>query len=165
MSDTNERRVKASIDKLKYATEHMAEAVVLTALQHLIADAQMEKPSKHEFDADSVNVTGGRMPVETGALRSSLIMELHGGTLTIGEKDGVKGFDETRVIAGLADWSLGTQIMFGWTQHYAAHIEYGTKTKAGKQILAPYRYLGEAVDRWQHHVDLAVQEIELRSVI
>ena len=77
---------------------------------------------------------GGRMPVDTGFLRNSLVAELNGAT--------VAGGADAYVLA-VAGMDLGDVIFGGWTAEYARFQEYGTSRMAGN-----YFMLG-AAQQWQ----------------
>ena len=156
----NVREVKAAFDLMISYPNSLIRAIMMTALEDLVEDAQLPKPSRsNPRDAGSRNVTGGRMPVDTGFLRNSLIMEMHGGQLNVmhGEEK-YTVFDAT---AGLVKWEIGQQISFGWTAVYARTQEYGLKHPVtGRTVMEGNRFLGDALDRWQGFVDNAALKLE-----
>jgi hypothetical protein len=77
---------------------------------------------------------GGRMPVDTGFLRNSLIAELNGAR--------VSGGGDAYVLA-VAGMDLGDVIFAGWTAEYARFQEYGTSNFPGRF------YMLGAAQQWQ----------------
>lgn len=155
----NQIKLAASIEHLRQFSNHQLNGILKLAVQHLIREAQKAKPSQHKFDARSKNVTGGRMPVDTGALRGSLISEIDGGRLNIGKKSKsttVPGYDATVAIARLG---LGEVATFGWTVNYAEFQEFGTKYIKGNEFMT------NAVNQWQKWVNFAVAETKIERNI
>ena len=156
MTLINEIKARAEIRHMAQYSMANLNGIFKKAVEHLIKEAQKAKPSKHYLDAGSTNVTGGRMPVDTGALRASLISEQDGGRLTIGKKSKDKtipGYDASATIARL---NLGDTATFGWTVKYARFQEYGTKYMEGNLFMT------SAVMQWQHFVDLGVAEFKIK---
>jgi hypothetical protein len=92
--------IKAYIDKTKDGLEN----VLKTSVQDVLDIAQTPKAK------------GGRMPVDTGNLRNSLVSGLNGSA-------GAQGADGyALVIAGM---ELGDEARFGWTAPYALRMELG----------------------------------------
>ena len=152
----NEVKMRAAIRHMAQFTIANLDGIFKKAVEHLIHEAQKAKPSKHKLDKGSVNVTGGRMPVDTGALRASLISEIDGGRLALGQKSeevNVPGYDATATIARL---NIGDTAMIGWTVKYAKHQEYGTKYFEGNLFMT------SAAMKWQHFVDLGVAEYKIK---
>ena len=149
--------------KMRGAIRHMAQFTVANlngifkkSVEHLIKEAQKAKPSKHKLDQGSMNVTGGRMPVDTGALRASLISEIDGGRLNVGVESkevNVPGYDATATIAKL---NLGDTAMIGWTVKYAKAQEFGTQYMEGNLFMT------SAALKWQHFIDLSVAEYKIK---
>lgn len=111
-------QIKAFADR----TQEKIEAVVKQAAQEVFSIAQTPKAQ------------GGRMPVDTGFLRNSLIATLNGST--------VGGGADAYVLA-VAGAELGDTIFAGWTANYARFMEYGTsKTPANFFMLS-------AAQQWQ----------------
>jgi hypothetical protein len=77
---------------------------------------------------------GGRMPVDTGFLRNSMVSEINGAT--------VAGGGDAYVLA-VAGMDLGDVIFAGWTAEYARFQEYGTSKMAGNF------YMLGAAQQWQ----------------
>ena len=157
MTDThNEIKMRAAIRHMAQFTTANLNGIFKKSVEHLIKEAQKAKPSKHRLDAGSINVTGGRMPVDTGALRGSLISEIDGGRLALGKKSkdtNIPGYDATATIARL---NIGDTATIGWTVKYAKFQEYGTKYMEGNLFMT------SAAMKWQHFVDLSVAEYKIK---
>ena len=111
-------QIKAFTEKSK----EKIEAVVKQSAQEVFSIAQTPK------------AMGGRMPVDTGFLRNSLVASLNGST--------VGGGADAYVMA-IAGMDLGDTIFAGWTANYARFMEYGTsKTPANYYMLS-------AAQQWQ----------------
>lgn len=111
-------QIKAFTDR----TKEKLETVIKQSAQEVFSIAQTPK------------AMGGRMPVDTGFLRNSLIAELNGGT--------VGGGADAYVMA-IAGMDLGDTVFAGWTANYARHMEYGTSRVAGNF------YMLSAAQQWQ----------------
>lgn len=114
-------QIKAFADKSK----EKIEAVVKQSAQEVFSIAQTPKAQ------------GGRMPVDTGFLRNSLIAELNGAK--------VAGGADAYVLA-VAGLELGDVVFAGWTANYARHMEYGTSKTPGNF------YMLSAAQQWQQIV-------------
>ncbi len=84
--------------------------------------------------AQTPKAQGGRMPVDTGFLRNSLIAELNGAQVG----GGADAY--TLAVAGL---ELGDTVFAGWTANYARFQEYGTSNMAGNFFML------NAAQQWQ----------------
>lgn len=116
-------QIKAFADR----TQEKIEAVVKQSAQEVFTIAQTPKAQ------------GGRMPVDTGFLRNSLIASLNGST--------VGGGADAYVLA-VAGAELGDTIFAGWTASYARFMEYGTsKTPANFFMLSAAQQWGAIVER------------------
>lgn len=116
-------QIKAFADR----TQEKIEAVVKQSAQEVFSIAQTPKAQ------------GGRMPVDTGFLRNSLIASLNGST--------VGGGADAYVLA-VAGAELGDTIFAGWTANYARFMEYGTsKTPANFFMLSAAQQWGAIVER------------------
>lgn len=93
-------------------------------------------------DAQETVARGGRMPVDTGFLRNSLVSDLNGAQVAQGEG----GY-----VLALAQMQGGDVIRFGWTADYALHVEYGARGIPGRH------FVGVAASRWQEFVDAAAR--------
>lgn len=111
-------QIKAFADKSK----EKVEAVIKQSAQEVFSIAQTPKAQ------------GGRMPVDTGFLRNSLIAQLNGATVS----GGADAY--TLAIAGAES---GDTIFAGWTANYARYMEYGTSRTPGNF------YMLSAAQQWQ----------------
>lgn len=111
-------QIKAFADKSK----EKIEAVVKQSAQEVFSIAQTPKAQ------------GGRMPVDTGFLRSSLIASLNGSTV---------GSGSDAYVMAVAGAELGDVIFAGWTAKYARFQEYGTSRMPGNF------YMLGAAQQWQ----------------
>ena len=111
-------QIKAFTDRAK----EKLETVVKASAQEVFSIAQTPKAQ------------GGRMPVDTGFLRNSLVAELNGST--------VAGGADAYVLA-VAGMDLGDTVFAGWTAKYARHMEYGTSRTPGNF------YMLAAAQQWQ----------------
>ena len=115
-------RFTAQIKAFADRAEEKIEAVVKQSAQEVFSIAQ------------TPIAQGGRMPVDTGFLRNSLIAELNGA--------GVSGGSDAYVMA-IAGMDLGDVVFAGWTAKYARFQEYGTSRMAGNF------YMLGAAQQWQ----------------
>jgi len=111
-------QIKAFADKSK----EKIEAVVKQSAQEVFSIAQTPKAA------------GGRMPVDTGFLRNSLIADINGAA--------VGGGADAYVMA-IAGMEIGDTVFAGWTANYARFQEYGTSAFAGNF------YMLSAAQQWQ----------------
>lgn len=111
-------QIKAFADKSK----EKVEAVIKKSAREVFSTAQTPK------------AMGGRMPVDTGFLRNSLIAQLNGAT--------VSGGTDAYTLA-IAGAEAGDVIFGGWTANYARHMEYGTSKTPGNF------YMLSAAQQWQ----------------
>lgn len=95
-------------------------------------------------DAQTTVARGGRMPVDTGFLRNSLVSDLNGARVAEGEG----GY-----VLALAQMQGGDVVRFGWTAEYALSIEYGARGLPGRH------FVGVAAARWQEFVDAAARRV------
>lgn len=80
---------------------------------------------------------GGRMPVDTGFLRNSLVSGLNGSTSLAGADSYVL----TIAQAGISD-----TIEAGWTANYAKYVEAGSQGRTGRF------FMRGAAQNWRKHV-------------
>lgn len=111
-------QIKAFADKSK----EKVEAVIKQSAQEVFSIAQTPKAQ------------GGRMPVDTGFLRNSLIAQINGAT--------VSGGSDAYTLA-IAGAEAGDTIFGGWTANYARFMEYGTSRTPGNF------YMLSAAQQWQ----------------
>lgn len=109
-------------------------AVVKQSVQDVMSDAQQPK------------ARGGRMPVDTGYLRNSLVSALNGTTSITGPAS--YGLVIARMEAGDIFES-------GWLAEYAMRIEFGfkgTDAKGRRYNQAPAFFLRGAAQKWPRFV-------------
>lgn len=115
----------AQLADIRGLTIKRIEAVAKQSIQDVVDDMQTPKAK------------GGRMPVDTGFLRNSLVSGLDGSF-------GPPGADSyTGVIAGM---EIGQVARFGYTAEYAIHQELGTSKMAGNH------FMGGAAAKWPAYV-------------
>lgn len=85
--------------------------------------------------ANTPQAKGGRLPVDTGALRASIRAAI--GSMPSGSSD--------EVTAGIARWTPGDTLYIGWTQSYAIYMEW------------KYAYMRGAAEKWPQIVRDAVK--------
>lgn len=112
----------AQIKSFTERSKEKIEAVVKQSAQEVFSIAQTPKAQ------------GGRMPVDTGFLRNSLVAELNGAKIA----GGADAY--TLAVAGM---ETGDVVFAGWTASYARHQEYGTSSIAGNF------YMLNAAQQWQ----------------
>lgn len=100
---TNNRKFIADVKKFEDKTADQMLRVAKQSLQEIIRDAQ------------NPVAQGGSMPVESGFLRNSLVTQLNGGDV---------GMGETSYILGLASMKLGDPFAVAWTADYAIPRHY-----------------------------------------
>lgn len=115
-------RFTAQIKAFADQSKEKIEAVVKQSAQEVFSIAQTPKAQ------------GGRMPVDTGFLRNSMMAELNGAS--------VGGGADAYVLA-VAGMDLGDVIFAGWTANYARHQEYGTSRMPGNFFML------SAAQQWQ----------------
>lgn len=137
----------ATIDQWVKQTEQRMTDVVVTALDNMINDMQLSRDK------------GGRMPVDTGFLRSTGLAALN--VMPTGPSEQT---DAMRAVAGqytgafdtwngnqleavLIDLKLGDTFFFGWTAVYANAQD----TYTG--------FMSLPVQNWQDYVDDATREV------
>lgn len=117
-----------SIDNWVKQTDQRIEAVFKLSATELLRTAQRN------------------VPVDTGFLRSSLMVSINGEVPPANRSQGAPrpGPNISVVINGA---KLGDTIVAGYTANYALFVEYGTSK------MAPRRYLGRAVAQWPQIVE------------
>ncbi len=111
----------AQLADIRNLTLQKIEAVAKQSIQDVVDDMQTPKAK------------GGRMPVDTGFLRNSLVSGLDGAF-------GPPGVDSyTGVIAGM---QIGDVVKFAYTAEYAIHQELGTSKMQGNH------FMGVAAAKW-----------------
>jgi len=111
----------ATLDQWTKKTERRINAVLKDATQSVVAVAQTPKAK------------GGRMPVDTGNLRNSLISSVAGGAAGQGAESYIMA------AAGIKGGDVAT---FTWTAEYAAAVNNGREGRPGAH------FVEGAVDQW-----------------
>jgi hypothetical protein len=125
----------ATLDQWTKKTERRIDAVLKDATQSVVAVAQVTKAK------------GGRMPVDTGNLRNSLVSTIAGGASGQGEESyilaasGIKG---------------GDVAYFTWTAEYAAAVNNGRNGRPGAH------FVEGAVDQWPAIVRASIAKAKAR---
>ena len=163
--ERNQIRMEAAVEHAHQFSMDTLNAIFKMAVQELIANAQRGKPSKHKLERGKLSKAQsealarfgtGNLPVDTGALRASLISELDGGQFRIGKKSkdhSAVGYDARVVIDNV---KIGSDLSFGWTVHYAEIVEFG----GGKRL--PNHFMTNAVNQWPKWVGIAVAKAKIR---
>ena len=129
-----QRSFSVQVDNFIAKSRRRRTAVLRTAAQMVVKE--MQTPI----------AKGGRLPVDTGFLKNSLVTELDGGApiATPGtDAEGGRGDSYVLGIAGL-DW--GKSILFGYTANYARYQEYGTSRQQ------PRAFVSGAARKWRGYV-------------
>ncbi len=133
-------QIKAFAEK----SQEKIEAVVKQSAQEVLSIASETGPSNAVKPKKNLGAGGtGRMPVDTGFLRGSMIAELNGAV--------VAGGDGAFALA-VGSMDLGDVIFAGWTANYARHVEYGTSKMAGAFFVL------NAAQQWQ---DIVARNAEM----
>ena len=136
----------ASIDEWVAATEKRMVAVFRMSAQYVIRDMQTPVSA------------GGRMRVDTGFLRASMVAVLNGLPPQAARDNpgGSYAYDEGRVTAVIAGASLGDFITAGYTAKYALPREYGANGQP------PDAFVRTAAAKWRQIVAQVTQEAKAR---
>lgn len=121
-----ETQFEATIDAWVQKSEDRMLMVMRESVQDVVDKAQLPKAK------------GGRMPVDTGFLRNSLISGLNGSFSASGASS------YALIIAGM---DLGDEARFAWTAAYAFAQHFGSGGRAGNF------WVDYAVEDWQGIVD------------
>jgi len=131
----------ASIDKFIAKSEAKLEAVVKTAVQDTINEAQ------------TIDDKGGFMRFDTGFLANSGMASI--GTLPVGESKNpgiqLPEWNPQSIAAALLQWDLNSPFYFGWVANYARARE----NKDG--------FMRRAAQNWTQHVNKAVTKVKAAS--
>lgn len=111
----------ANLDAWVTKTQKRIDAVVKSSAQDVVDIAQTPK------------ARGGRMPVDTGFLRNSLLSSISGGA-------GSSGAASYIMVA--AQMGAGDVATFFWTAEYAKHVNNGARGRPGAH------FLEGAADQW-----------------
>lgn len=109
-----------------------AELVFQSASQRVVGVAQLPRAQ------------GGRMRVDTGFLRNSLVTQLNGSTM-------LTGGDAYSLV--IAQAQIGDRIFAGWTASYAAAREFGARGQA------PDYFMRGAAQQWQAIVNEEARKV------
>lgn len=131
----------ANIDKFIAKSEAKLEAVVKTAVQDTINEAQ------------TIDDKGGFMRFDTGFLANSGMASI--GTLPVGESKNpgtqLPEWNPQSIAAALLQWDLNSPFYFGWVANYARARE----NKDG--------FMRRAAQNWPQHVNKAVAKVKAAS--
>jgi len=125
----------AQLDQWTKKTQRRIDAVLKDATQSVVAVAQVTKAK------------GGRMPVDTGNLRNSLISSVAGGA---------SGQGEESYIMAAAGMTGGDVATFTWTAEYAAAVNNGRNGRPGAH------FVEGAVDEWPAIVRASIAKAKAR---
>ena len=125
----------ATLDQWTKKTERRIDAVLKDATQTVVAVAQTPKAK------------GGRMPVDTGNLRNSLMSSVAGGAAGQGEDSYIMA------AAGIKGGDVAT---FTWTAEYAAAVNNGRNGRPGAH------FVEGAVDQWPAIVRASIAKAKAR---
>lgn len=136
----------AQISNWVTKSERNIEAVVKESSQRVISTMQEPRAS------------GGRMPVDTGFLRASLVPSLNIVTVSSRENPdtGFHNFDNNQVALKLAGLELGDTFYAVYAANYAAAQNYGTQGRA------PAGFVEGAAAQWQTIVNSVTLELQAR---
>ena len=130
----------AQVSSFVQKSEEKMRKVMQRSVQDVLSAAQTAQPST----ARSIGpFEQGKIPVDTGFLRNSLISGLNG---SFGDES------PDSYILTIAGMEIGDTMQFGWTAPYAARIEYGFfgDDSAGRTFDQPGRhFVGVNAAKWQ----------------
>lgn len=139
---------KAEVDKWVTEVESRLVAVTRSAVGDLINEAQTS------------TAKGGKMPVDTGFLRSSGLSNLNSLPAGASQKQLTTPLSypspddyttQGKVSVDLARLTIKDTFYFGWTAEYANAME------------VKYGFVGSAVQNWQSYVTKRAEELMRRS--
>lgn len=107
-------------------------------------------------EAGRPEAQGGRMPVDTGFLRNSVV----------GSTTGMPTSASEPVPIALLQTAAGGSVWIGWTAAYARRMEYGFvgEDSLGREYMQPGKaFLRGAVQNWQQIVNDVTTEVQRRS--
>ena len=129
---------------------------VIEAEEVLFKEATQEVISQ----AQRTRAEGGRMRVDTGFLRASLMASTSAMPSINPGAQPVEGqkypYNEAEVVLVINSAELGQTVYAGWTAAYAAHREYGANGQPGDL------FLNLAAQRWPAIVNEKAAEIRSR---
>lgn len=101
---------------------------------------------------------GGNMPVDTGWLRGSLVVNLGTEVPAAREKpEGVAAVPPADFAFTIAKADIETPVTGYWTASYARHVEFGARGRSGR------RFVALAAQRWPQIVAEVCREAESRA--
>lgn len=138
----------AAVADWVHKVEGAAEAVFKESVQEVVSEMQTPR------------AMGGRMRVDTGFLRASLM----GSTSMMPPinpsakpvEGQAYGYDAGSIEAVIAGADLGQTLFFGYTAAYAGHREYGARGQA------PDAFVRTAAQKWPQIVDAKAAELKSR---
>jgi hypothetical protein len=125
----------STLDAWTLKTQQRIDAVLKDATQSVVAVAQVTKAK------------GGRMPVDTGMLRNSLVSTIAGGASAVGEAS---------YIMAAAGMKGGDVAYFTWTAAYSAAVNNGNRGRPGAH------FVEGAVDQWPAIVRASIAKAKAR---
>ena len=125
----------AQLDQWTKKTQRRIDAVLKDATQTVISVAQTPKSK------------GGRLPVDSGNLRNSLVSTIAGGA---------SGQGEESYIMAAATMTGGDVATFTWTAEYAAAVNNGNRGRPGAH------FVEGAVDQWPAIVRASIAKAKAR---
>lgn len=136
----------ASIASWVAKSEKLIEAVVKESSQRVVNEMQKSRAS------------GGRIPVDTGFLRASLVPSINVTAVTLRENAGgvVSGDPDSQVALKLAGMKLGDTFYAVYGANYAAAVNYGSQGRA------PAGFVEGATSQWSTIVNSVTIELKAR---
>ena len=137
----------AKIDAWARKSETRMRAIVRESAQRVFNEANIVGPSV----ANPGGGEGGKMPVDTGFLRASFVVDI--GSMPAGPSRGAPGGSyaaDTSYTLKLKGMKLGDTVYGGWSAQYAVYMEHR------------YGFMRSAAQNWQPIVAAVVQEAKAR---
>jgi HK97 gp10 family phage protein len=123
----------ADLRKFGEKVQRRARDVARQSIQDVVEDAQTPKAK------------GGRMPVDTGFLRNSLVSGI--------DRNYGPPSPESYVLA-IAGLEIGDTVQFNWTAEYAIFQELGTSKMSGNH------FVGVAAAKWPQFVKANAERVK-----
>lgn len=137
----------ATVGQWAHAVEGALEAVFKESVQELASVASLPRSA------------GGRMRVDTGFLRASLMAstsQMPSINPAARPVDGATYVPDGQVELVILGADIGQTIYMGWTASYAAHREYGANGQPGDH------FLETAAQQWPAIVDRTAAQVKSR---
>lgn len=153
----------AEVDEWVLKSKKRLLYVFLEAVQRVISTMQEVGPSKARGGSGS-----GRMPVDTGFLRASLVVEINSLTArqTVNESSvGSYSYNDSQVSLIILAAKLGDSIYAVYTAVYARRLEYGfsgTDSRGVSVDQEGYGFVSGAASQWRAIVNQVVREAKAR---